>query len=67
MSRNAKKILDDTYPCMNHPKDCDLIFEKRIKNGVFEQISQPNFNMRVFNHNFQKGKMISGRHDCEVV
>ena len=23
--------------------------------GVFERIQQPNFNMRVFNHNFQKG------------
>ena len=55
MDRKAKKLISETYPAMNNPKDCDLKFERRVKNGVFEKIPQPNFNMRVFNHNFQKG------------
>ena len=56
MDKKAKKILTNTYQKANNPKDCDLIFERRVSNGVFEKIPQPNFNMRVFNHNFQKGK-----------
>ena len=55
MDRNAKRILEKTYPKIKNPKDEDLLFERRVKNGVFERIQQPNFNMRVFNHNFQKG------------
>ena len=55
MGRNAKRILEKTYPKIKNPKDEDLLFERRVKNGVFERIQQPNFNMRVFNHNFQKG------------
>lgn len=57
MSKKAKKILDNTYPMLPHPKDAELKFERRIKNGVFEEIPQPNFNMRVFNYNYQKGRM----------
>lgn len=56
MDKKAKKILTETYPKANNPKDFDLIFERRVSSGVFEKIPQPNFNMRVFNHNFQKGK-----------
>ena len=55
MGRNEKRILEKTYPKIKNPKDEDLLFERRVKNGVFERIQQPNFNMRVFNHNFQKG------------
>ncbi len=52
----AKKILKQ-YPEYNglmYPKDNVLIFERRIDNGKFERIEQPNFNMNVFEHNFQK-------------
>lgn len=55
MNKNARKILNTAYPEEKNPKDVDLRFEKRIKTGVFEEIPQPKFNMRVFNHNFQKG------------
>ena len=55
MDKKAKKILEKTYPKMKNPKSQDLLFERRVKNGVFERIQQPNFNMSVFNYNFQKG------------
>lgn len=55
MDRNARAVLNERYPTIKNPKDCDLLFERRVSNGNFERIPQPNFNMRVFNHNFQKG------------
>lgn len=57
LSKDAKKILNkyDEYKNLSRPKDDYLIFEKRIANGKFERIPQPTFNMRVFNHNYQKG------------
>ena len=55
MNRNSRKIIDELYPMSQMPKDTDLIFERRVSNGVFLKIPQPNFNMRVFNHNYQKG------------
>ena len=56
MNKNALKVIESTYHYMSHPKDSDLKFEMRIAKGVFKEISQPKFNMNVFNHNFQKGK-----------
>ena len=59
MDKQAKRILKRTFPPLKNPKGGDLVFERRVKNGVFERIPQPDFNMRVFNHNFQKGKLHS--------
>ena len=52
----ANRILSE-YPEYQHkpnPKDSNLIFERRVDVGKFERIPKPNFNMRVFNHNYQK-------------
>lgn len=64
MNKQAKKIINTEYSLLKNPKDEDLKFEKRIANGVFEKISQPKFNMRVFNHNFQKGSKNDERTRC---
>ena len=56
LNKEAKKILGayDEYLSNKNPKECDLIFEKRVENGKFEKICKPDFNMNVFNYNFQK-------------
>lgn len=56
LNKNAKKIIKENkkYDSLKYPKDSNLVFEKRIKNGVFEKIEKPNFNMNIFNHNYQK-------------
>lgn len=53
----AKLILDDypEYQNKPNPKDGNLIFERRVKTGKFERIPQPEFDMNVFNHNYQTG------------
>lgn len=43
------------YQNKHNPKDGDLVFERRVANGKFEKIPQPEFNMNVFNYNCQKG------------
>lgn len=55
LNKKAKTILN-SYAEYNfpNPKDTDLIFEQRISNGKFEKIEKPNFNMNIFNHNYQK-------------
>lgn len=56
LTKESKKILRE-YPKMNklkHPKMGDIVFKKRIEKGIFEKIPQPNFNMNVFEHNYQK-------------
>lgn len=55
MNKKSQKILDENYSILPNPKDCDLKFEKRVSKGVFQEIEQPSFNMRIFNHNYQKG------------
>ena len=52
----AKKILKQypEYNGMQYPKDNVLLFERRVENGKFERIDKPQFNMNVFNHNYQK-------------
>jgi len=55
LTKEANKILNQ-YKTYEHPKDKDLIFEKRIVKGMFEKIEQPIFNMDVFEHNYQKPK-----------
>lgn len=57
MNKKAKKILNQYKEYnIDYPKDKDLIFEKRIKNGKFKTIEMPEFNMNVFNYNYQKPK-----------
>lgn len=53
LNKTAKKMMKkiETY---DHPKDKDLVFRKRIKKGKFIEIEQPEFNMDVFNHNYQQ-------------
>ena len=56
LNRKAKCMLSQypEYRGLKNPKDDALIFEKRVAKGKFERINQPNFNMNVFNHNYQK-------------
>ena len=53
---DIEKILKKykEYDGLKNPKEMDLIFEKRVKLGGYEQIKKPDFNMNVFNHNYQK-------------
>ena len=44
----------EEYANLDYPKEDDLIFRKRVKKGKFDFIRQPDFNMDVFEHNFQK-------------
>lgn len=56
LNKNASKILKEYPKYLNNknPKDVDLVFEKRIMLGKFKKIDKPDFNMNVFNHNYQK-------------
>jgi hypothetical protein len=56
IDKKSKRILSNYPEYINNknPKDKDLVFERRIGNGKFEKINKPNFNMGVFNHNYQK-------------
>lgn len=55
LNKEAKEILNSyTKYNLSNPKDKDLMFEKRISSGKFEKIEQPNFDMNVFNYNYQK-------------
>ena len=55
LTKQGKQILNsyDKYKNLDNPKDKDLLFEKRVSNGKFERIQKPEFNMNVFNHNYQ--------------
>lgn len=58
LNKRAKHMLSE-YPeyCeLSYPKQVDLTFERRVENGKFETIPQPQFNMNVFNHNYQMSK-----------
>lgn len=55
---NIGKLILDDYPEYHNkpnPKDSNLIFERRVSHGKFERIPKPQFNMNVFNHNYQRG------------
>lgn len=54
LNKEAKKILKKYNFNLDYPKNKDLIFEKRIEKGKFIKIEQPNFNMNIFNYNYQK-------------
>ena len=56
LTKNSKKILlkYPEYKNNKYPKEESLIFEKRIANNKFEKIDKPDFNMNIFNYNYQK-------------
>ena len=53
LNKEGKKLLKgiDTY---DYPKDKDLSFSIRVAKGKFETLDNIDFNMDVFNHNYQK-------------
>ena len=55
MDKEAKRAIKSTFKDLKNPKDCDLLFERRISKGRFETIPKPTFNMNVFDYNYQKG------------
>lgn len=56
LNKKSKKILKSylKYNNNKNPKEKDLVFERRIRNGKFIKIDKPKFNMNIFNHNYQK-------------
>lgn len=56
LNKDAEKILSkyDEYKGLKRPKDADLVFYKRTKKAKFVEFEQPNFNMNVFEYNYQK-------------
>ena len=56
LNRYGRRILNSypEYLSRAYPKDSDLVFERRVTVGKYEAIEQPQFNMDVFNHNYQK-------------
>ena len=53
LNNKAKRVLKE-YDSFPYPKDDDLVFSKRVTKGKFENIPMPDFNMDIFEHNFQK-------------
>jgi len=56
LDKRSRRVLNSypEYRGLKYPKDEDLRFERRVGRGKYEEITQPEFNMDVFNHNFQK-------------
>lgn len=54
LNNKARKVVNKYDPNLPYPKENDLIFDKRVEKGRYEPIGPPNFNMDVFNHNYQK-------------
>jgi len=54
INKNYRKVLKKYNFKLKNPKDVDIKYFKRIKKGKFIEIEKPEFNMNVFNHNFQK-------------
>lgn len=48
------KILLKSFSYKPNPKEKDLKYKKRVGNGKFVEIEKPNFNMNVFNYNYQR-------------
>lgn len=55
IDKRSRRVLNSykEYRDLKNPKEEDLYFERRVESGVYEEIPQPNFNMDVFNYNFQ--------------
>ena len=56
LDKKSRKIIFkyDEYKSNLYPKDKDLVFEERVDKGKYNFITQPQFNMDVFNYNYQK-------------
>ncbi len=56
LNKKSRKVLKSykEYSGLINPKDKNLKFWERIGDGEFKDIPMPNFNMGVFEHNFQK-------------
>ena len=56
LDKRSRKVLNSylEYRGLQYPKNGDLKFFRRVGRGKYEEIDQPEFNMNVFNHNFQK-------------
>ena len=58
LNAKARKTIYkyEEYINLQYPKDKNLLFEKRVNNGKFIKIEKPNFNMNVFNYNYQNSE-----------
>jgi hypothetical protein len=58
LNKTAKKILTayPEYRGLQAPKNNSLKFWKRVQSGKFDIVEQPQFNMDVLEHNYQKLK-----------
>lgn len=56
LDKKSRKIILQYPEYINNsnPKEEDLYFGKRIENGKFKTIKMPDFNMDIFEHNYQK-------------
>lgn len=54
LSKKYRKTVKKRYGGLEYPKKEDLIFDKRMEKGRYEVIDQPDFDMDVFDHNYQK-------------
>lgn len=54
LNKKARKVVEKTFDNLDYPKDKDLVFKKRIGKGRFVDVEMPQFNMNIFNHNYQK-------------
>lgn len=69
LDKKANRILNsyDTYQNQKNPKENDLKFEKRTGAGKYIEIEKPEFNMDIFEHNYQKwGSDISNKFFTEI-
>lgn len=56
LTKKARRKLNsyEEYTGLDNPKDKDLLFWQRVEHGKYELVEQPEFNMEVFVHNYQK-------------
>ena len=56
LNKEARIILKSypNYGNLDYPKTHDLLFERRVDQGVYEKITKPTFNMNHFHYNYQK-------------
>lgn len=56
LNKSGKQLLEKHYgdSKLKNPKEHDLSFSKRVRKGKFDSIDKPDFNMNIFNHNYQK-------------
>lgn len=56
LNKRAKKALQRQYKVsVPYPKEDSLLFERRVSDRKYAQMAKPEFNMNVFEYNYQKG------------